>query len=56
MSQKMITIRCICNNVYNSLIGNKRTPFNSKLTNESRFHECPKCKHVWDLRPDLPKK
>jgi len=36
-----ITIPCPCGNKYDSPKG--------------RFHTCPKCLHVWDLRPDIPK-
>lgn len=51
---KNISIYCICNLKYNCYIGDGKIDFGS-FSNEYRFHKCPKCGHVWDLRPELPK-
>lgn len=53
MEEKFITIGCICGNSYDSSVG--KTPKIMGSHPDYRFHKCPYCGRIWDLRPDLNK-
>lgn len=60
-----ISLTCICGNRYDAFCGyrDETIPMKDELMSppelakhlKYRYHPCPKCNHVWDLRPDCPK-
>jgi hypothetical protein len=54
-----VGIPCVCGHRYDAFSGYKDettkidTP--PDLNWKYRYHTCPKCQHIWDMRPDWPK-